>query len=440
MPVHLPTTLQQRIEIGERAERGERDPQIARALGLCAATVRKWRRRALRQGRSGLTSVMGRPARGALSHFPPIVGQVLCELRHAHPGWGPKTLRMECARDPRLDGQGLPSGSRIAAFLRAEKLTRRYARHTVLSQPPAPVRTAPHQEWELDAQGVRMVHGVGKVTVINIGDPYSHVRTGSQACVGKAKANTADYQLALRRAFLRFGLPQGISLDHDSVFFDPLSASPYPSQIHLWLLALDIAVRFIDLGRPTQHGFIERTHQILDAQTLCGDAFQQGAALQPALDARLEFLNHTYPSRSLGERAPLAAFPMAQHSGRAYRLEAEDALLDLQRVYDYLSQQHWFRQVTAAGQFTLGRYRYGLGKAWGNQSIEIHFEPTTHELLCTSAKAPDTKRLPVQGVSKRALMGELDMDDFCHYQYALPWSVEACRHNLLYAEEGGTTL
>jgi hypothetical protein len=200
MQVYHSTTLQQRIEIWERAQRNETDPQIATALGLRVVTVRKWRRRAIRYGRPGLACVMGRPARGVLSHFAPTVGQALRELRQTHPGGGPKTLRLEIAQAPRLQGQPLPSSSRTAAFLKAEKLTRRYERHTTLSQPPAPLRNAPHLEWELDAQGVRHVSGVGKVSILNLGDPYSHVCTGSQTCL-KSKADTADYQLVLRRAF-----------------------------------------------------------------------------------------------------------------------------------------------------------------------------------------------------------------------------------------------
>lgn len=437
---HPTTTLQQRIEISERALCNETDTQIATALGIRPVTVRKWRRRAKHQGRSGLASVMGRPAKGVLSHFASTVVSVLHELRQMHPGWGPKTLRLECAHDSRLEKERLPSPSRIAAFLKAEKLTRRYERHTTLSQPPAPLLKAPHLEWELDTQGVRQVIGIGRVSVINLGDPYSHLRTGSQACVSKTKADTTDYQLALRRAFLRYGMPRGLSLDHDSVFFDNTSASPYPSQLHLWLIALGISVRFIDVARPTQHGFIERTHQILDAQTLRGHEFDAVAEVQPALDQRLDFLNRDYPSRALQERAPLTVFPTADHSGRPYRLEGEETLLDLHRVYDYLSQQRWFRQVSAAGQFTLGTWRYGLGKVWGNQPIEIRFDPVTQELVCSSATAQDTKRLSVQGVSKLDLMGELDMTKFLHYQYAFPWSVEDCRSNLLCAEMSGTTL
>ncbi len=434
------TTLQQRLEIWERAQQGETDSQIAVTMHLSPMTIRKWRRRAQHHGRHELASRRGRPARGALSQASPALRQTIREWRTAHPGWGPDTLRVECQMDPRFQGEAIPSRSRVAAFLKAENLVRPYERHTDLQQPPAPQSLTPHLEWEMDAQGVRQLTGVGKVSIINIGDPYSHVRTGSQACCGKAKADTADYQLALRRAFLHYGVPHGLSLDHDSAFFDNTSASPYPSQLHLWAIALGVSVRFISLGRPTEHGFIERTHQLVDQQALRGVEFAAPTAVQFALDQRVDFLNRAYPSRSLGRQAPLAAYPTANHSGRCYRPDSEADLLDLQRVYDYLAQHRWFRQVTAQGQFTLGTQRYGLGKAWANQTVEIHFDPQAHEFVCSSEDGQRHQRLTPQGLTKAALMGELHMELFAPYQYAFPWSPEACRFNLLHTEVTGTIL
>jgi len=55
------TTFQERLEIGERAAAGQSDPAIAAALGCSVWTVRKWRRRGQHQGRTGLSSHMGRP-------------------------------------------------------------------------------------------------------------------------------------------------------------------------------------------------------------------------------------------------------------------------------------------------------------------------------------------------------------------------------------------
>jgi len=437
---NCPTTLQQRLAIWERAEQGESDAAIAAAMELSPMTVRKWRRRAQQHGRAGLSSQLGRPPSGPLGQAPAELRAAVCQLRREHPGWGPLTLRQELAGDRRFQEQPLPSRSRMAALLKHVGLTRRYERHSALAQPAAQAPTAPHDEWEMDAQGVRQVVGVGRVSVINIGDPYSHLRVGSHACLARSKADTADYQLALRRAFLRFGRPAQVSLDHDSAFFDNTSASPFPTLLHLWLLALGIAVRFISQARPTEHGFIERTHQVVDQQAMAGQEFTEPQALQPHLDRRGDFLNGHYPSRALGGVAPLQAQPTAAHSDRPYRPEQEAELLDLQRVYDYLAQNRWFRQVTAMGQFTLGSHRYGLGKTWANQQIEIGFDAQTQEFICRSADGQRTHRLAVKGLTKTELMGELDMTQFPNYQYAFPWTAEACRLNLLHEEVAGTTL
>lgn len=435
------TTLQQRLEISDRAEHGETDLQIAAALHLSPSTVRKWRRCAQREGRSGLFSHMGRPRTGALGQTPLELRDAVRELRQAHPGWGPQTLRLELARDRRFVGLRIPSRARLAAFLKVEKLTRRHERHSELVQPEPQRATAPHDTWEMDAQGVRQIDDVGRVSVINIGDPYSHLRTESLACLHKVKPTTSDYQLALRRAMLRFGRPKCVSLDHDSAFYDNTSASPFPSRLQLWAIALGIEVVFIHKGRPTEHGFIERTHQVVDGQALLGREFAEPAALQPTLDQRLEFLNTQYPSRALAGQPPLTAYPAATHSERSYRPEYEEQLLDLDPVYCYLAQQRWFRQVsTPGGQFTLGASRYGLGKPWANQEIEITFDPQTQEFVCRSEDGQTTQRLPAKGLTKAVLMGELDMIQFPDYQYAFPWSADVCRLNLLCQEMTGTTL
>ncbi len=64
------TPLEERVEIGERWEAGQTDPEIATAIGRSVWTVRKWRRKYQREGRSGLVSQMGRPASGALGSSP----------------------------------------------------------------------------------------------------------------------------------------------------------------------------------------------------------------------------------------------------------------------------------------------------------------------------------------------------------------------------------
>ncbi len=53
--------------------------------------------------------------------------------------------------DPRWAKLPLPTRSRIAALLKAEKLTRDYQKHSDLPTPTIQPQGAPHDEWELDA-------------------------------------------------------------------------------------------------------------------------------------------------------------------------------------------------------------------------------------------------------------------------------------------------
>ena len=145
------TTLQERLDITERAAAGQSDPEIAATLGCSVWTVRTWRRRRQHQGRTGLSSHMGRPITGPLSTLPQGMRDAILHLRRTHPGWGPDTLLAELRVDPGFAHHSLPSRSRIAALLKAEKLSRRYQKHSDLPRPPSQPEGAPHDEWELDA-------------------------------------------------------------------------------------------------------------------------------------------------------------------------------------------------------------------------------------------------------------------------------------------------
>jgi transposase len=435
------TTLEERIGIGERWEAGQTDPEIAAAMGRSVWTVRKWRRKYQREGRSGLVSHMGRPPTGALGQFPLEMRDAIAEMRELHSGWGPLTIRTELENDPRFAGMRLPSRSRIAAFLKQKEMTRKYERHSELPQPQAAEPERAHEVWEMDAQGVVQVPDLGSVSIINISDLFSRLKVDSFPCLDTSHPNTLDYQLTLRRAFVHHGLPQRVSLDHDSVFYDNASASPYPTTLHLWLIALDVTVHFIERRPPVEHSVIERSHQTIYQQAIADQVFTDGAALQKSLSERRDFLNRCFPSRSLGGQPPLVACPQAQHSGRSYRLEWEADMLDMQRVYDYLAQGRWFRRTSSQGQFSLGTLRYGVGKNLGDQTLEITFDPQARELVCLSQDGKQKIRHAVRGLTKAALMGELSpLVTLPAYQLALPFTRSTWREIMLSDGLAGTTL
>jgi len=348
------TTLEERVAIAECVQAGQSSREIAKGLERPLPTVRKWRQRYLREGRAGLSRRMGRPAGGALAATSAEMKDALLELRERHPGWGAQTLRLEIAKDERFAGLVIPSRARIAAYLKEKKRVRKYERHQDLPEPKAQVVQRPHQEWEVDAQGVTPVTGLGKVSFINLLDVCSHTSIDSHACLKASHPKSEEYQRVLRRAFIRYGLPEQISLDHDSAFYDNQSASPFPSVIHLWLIGLGVQVRFIHQRPPLEHSRIERHHQTIAWQAFEGQTFADVTALQRNLQARILFLILEYPTRALDGQPPFRAFPQARHSSRLYDLDAEEHMLNMQRIYDYLQSGRWFRQVSS-GRSLLSR-------------------------------------------------------------------------------------
>lgn len=210
----------------------------------------------------------------------------------------------------------MPSRARVAAFLREAKLTRRYQKQRPLPQPAPRAPGLPHDEWQLDAQGVTTVSGLGHVCLINIAAVVSRLKIESGPILARIQPATDDYFLMLRRAFACYGLPRRISFDHGSVFFDNTTASPFPTRLHRWLIALGGAVIFTRKRQPTDHALIERTHQTMTWQALLGQSWTDQAALWSGRDQRREVLNIILPSRALGQppltqTVPPARFPLA---------------------------------------------------------------------------------------------------------------------------------
>jgi len=431
------TTLRERQIINDLAAAGVADREIAELLGWSIPTVRKWRRRGSCQGRQGLASTMGRPATGPLSTFPALIRETIRAWRKAHPGWGPKTLRAELEADEPFKGRRLPSQRSIARFLEAEKVTRRYERHSELPQSSRVKAQTPHEAWEMDARGHEHVPGVGMVTLININDLCSRLRLLSYPCwLGTQRAERGpsieDYQLVLRLAFTDWGLPDRIAVDRDTTFYESKSKSPFPTRLHLWLLALGVTMTFGRPSRPTDQSVTERSHQLWDQQSLVGQGFAGWEALYQALRQRRDFLNLRLPCASLGEVPPwekareprclrrgamaaraqlaelagtgfflgiprrlplgrcrcrtrfvclkprgdsLGAYPEATIPRRPYRPEWEAEMLDLSRIYAYLAQGRWYRLVSSGGTISLGAQTYWVGRAWARQQVEITFDP-----------------------------------------------------------------
>lgn len=424
----ISTELADRIQISELAAEGQDDQTIAKVVGWSVYTVRKWRYRYRDQGRVGLKTKMGRPKKGAMSTSPVQMREALVSWRKQHPGWGAKTLRTELEIDDRFKDKLLPSLRSINRLLEQHHLLDPQEPHSPLPQLQSDEVQAVHEEWEIDARGHAYIPDVGVVELINLNDGYSRTRLLSYPCLlGQQRlsrrASTEDYQLILRLAFSQWGLPKRLASDHHRLFYDGKSKSPFPTRLHLWLIALGISLEFGRFSCPTDQAITERSHQLWDKQVLQGQTFNDWTHLFNSLQQRKDFLNYHLPCASLGEQPPLVAHPEALSNPRLYRPEWEADLLDLARVHAYLAQGHWFRLVSKVGTFSLGGQIYYLKSRWAGQQVQISFDPNDLHFAVFASDGQLIKRFFPKGLSTDALSGELSpFINLPAFQLALPFS------------------
>jgi len=398
------TTLEERKLIIKLANQGFSNRQIAQQIGCSFYTVRKWRRRYRDYGEEGLRSHIGRPRKGALSTFPASLRHVLLLLRRIHPGWGPLSLLAALRKDPNWKEKHLPSRSQTALFLKEQGLIKPRQPHSTPPSAPKITVTQPHMEWEMDAQVNILIPGLGRASIINIVDVFTGLHVAALLCPNTRKPNAACYRAACRKAFSEFGLPEQISLDHDTIFLGGSTPSPFPSDFLLWLASTTVKVRFITAPPPKEHARVEGRHSWVDIQALQAQQFKDWEDVQRALDAQRRFTNAVYPVPKLGYKTRLDAFPSARHSGRKYDPLQEEAQLDIEKAKAYLAKGKWYRQVNAQGQCALGGRVYGLGKAWANRRVEITYIP---ERGAFKFKWQDeTIYRPVTWLTKGTLMGK----------------------------------
>jgi hypothetical protein len=235
-------------------------------------------------------------------------------------------------------------------------------------------------------------------------------------------------------------LPDRLTVDHDPVFVDVDTASPFPTRFHLWLIALGVGVVFSPVRCPTDHAITERSHQLWFDQVLAGQVFRDERALEEALRTRREFLNEYLPCSSVGDRPPLVACPEARWPRRPYHPTQEAHLLQVERIFTYLASGQWFRRVSDSGTVSLGDHIYTVGRRWARQEVELTCDAPAQELVCQSVKGEPIRRFPFKGISIAELMGDQDnLSGHLALQLRLPFTWEDYWAMRLYATPGGTT-
>lgn len=352
--------------------------------------------------------MQGRPRRGALSTYPRRMVNLIYKLRRRYEGWGAITILVELEDEYGYSSSELPGIDAVNRYLKEQGFVKAKEPRSKLPSEEYRSPKKYHELWEMDAQGALMVKGLGYVAMINVKDSVSKIHAVAfPVHVGgnKSQPKTSSYYWALRLAFERWGLPQGIQVDKDSVFIDNTSKSPFPSRLHLFLISLGIDLQFIDAPPPKKQNIVERSHQTAERQTLRGLCYQSWQALFKFANKRTQRMNTRLPNRLLGKQPPLKAHPQAKHSGRPYKVKDEIKLVDMHRVYDYLARGTWYRKVSNSRTLSFNSKQYFLKDAQPGTQLQINFCKKSKKLIFRDAKELIVAEKNIRNFSIETVMG-----------------------------------
>ncbi len=386
MAPHRPLSQAEKERIYQGKLAGQRLSELAAELGCSIWCVRKWWRRGQAEGLNGLGQARrGRGQSGVLGQFEPIVSQKALVYKGSHQRWGARRVLVALAQafkaaEPAVR---LPSASRLALFFKERCPEWVNSPKPAPPPPPRPPRAkAVHQIWQLDSQEGIKLADADVVTMANLRDERGCAQLAARVFSVKTarrwrKLRLAEVQQVLREAFSEWHtLPDALLTDNE-LGLAGVPTDPYPSRLTLWLVGLGVTHLLIRPGCPQDQAQVERSHLTMDNFTLCDAALTNCATLQHHLDAERYQYNYFFPSRAgdCAGRPPLVAHPDLLTPRHPYHPSAEVSLFSLQRVADYLATLTFARKVNDAGQISLGRQRYSVGRAYAHQTVQARFDP-----------------------------------------------------------------
>jgi transposase InsO family protein len=282
---------------------------VAARYGVSRQTVHRWLRKYADDGVVGL--VDGSPVPASCPHqMPAVVEARIIEMRHDHPGWGPRTIGHQLGRegfDP------VPAKTSIYRALVRHRLITPVARRRKRADYRRWERARAMELWQMDITGgVRLADGTRPSIVTGIDD---HSRFCVCALV-VARATAKPTCDALSLAMRTHGIPEAVLTDNGKVFTNRFGRGN--GEVLFDRICRENGIRHLLTAprSPTTTGKVERFHKTLKSEGVAGQTFADLAAAQVAIDAWVEHYNHQRPHQGIGMVAPIRRFELAAVSQR----------------------------------------------------------------------------------------------------------------------------
>ncbi len=354
--------VEQRLQAVKEVLDGASVTDVARRNKVARQTVHEWLRRYAAHGLAGLIDKSSKPEHSPLQMPPEIEAQII-EMRHKHPGWGPRTIGYQLAA-----GGVDPVPGRTSIY-------RALVRHRLIEPAPRRRRRQDYKRWErshamelwqMDIVGRFFLADGTELCALTGVDDYSRFCVSARLM---PRATAKPVCEALRLALRTHGLPKAILSDNGKVFTGRFGRGTGPVLFDRILGDNGIRHLLTAPYSPTTTGKVERFHKTLRAEFLAEHDRRHGTieALQAALDSWVLHYNTLRPHQSVGMRPPIERFRLARSDEPEPDLLADDA----EPLADAEPPPGITRRVGQDGRIHLGGFAYGVGRWLTGEVVEL---------------------------------------------------------------------
>jgi transposase InsO family protein len=360
--------------------------EVARRYGVSRQAVHLWLGKYQREGLAGLADHSHRP-RFQPRQLDGDIEAAICQLRGAHPRWGPRRLQYELGK---AGLSPVPSRSTIYRVLVRRGLVSARKRKRRRQDYKRWQREAPMQLWQLDVTGsVFLTDGTELKLVSGIDD---HSRFCVIATVVRRATARAVCQ-AFITAMRTYGIPDEVLTDNGKQFTGRFG-KPRPAEVLFERICRRNGIRQL-LTRPyspTTTGKVERWHQTLQNELLndAGPSASMEEA-QAAVDEWRDEYNQRRPHQSLDMSCPAEKFQHIAIAGDRdglefwvpADLEPVTAMPEPAAAPVAAEPASWpdaietDRVVPASGNMTIGPQQFWLGTSRTGQTVTFWIDTTT---------------------------------------------------------------
>jgi transposase InsO family protein len=382
------SVMEQRYHAVMEVVAGAPVTEVARRYGVTRQAVHLWLGKYQKEGLAGLADHSHRP-RFQPRQLNADIEALICQLRGAHPRWGPRRLAYELNK---ANVSPVPSRSTIYRVLVRRGLVPARKRKRRRQDYKRWQRDAPMQLWQLDITGsVFLTDGTELKLISGIDDH-------SRFCVIATVVPRATAR-AVCRAFIAamtaYGIPDEVLSDNRKQFTGRFG-KPRPAEVLFERICRRNGIRQLLTKpySPTTTGKVERWHQTLQVEFL-NDAgpFASIGEAQAAVDAWRNEYNDQRPHQSLDMACPADKFRPSPVNGDALSLWAPADLEPVttpasgarharaaSKLASWPDAVEVDRVVPASGNMTIGPQQFWLGTSRTGQTVSFWIDTTTVHL------------------------------------------------------------